>query len=128
MRWTQLKNSKYLSCRVAKVQRVQTEIEKADVEKHELNVHSFQETLGQTEENYHHTLSELVSEIKDKKLQDDAKRQTEVTIYYKDCSKLLFVYLFFFLVGSAFLRLYTRVRVASLRNRISLKTSQDWIE
>lgn len=67
-----------LSCRVAKVQRVQTEIEKADVEKHEALLTTFQATLGDTEESYHHTLSELLATIKDRKLQDDARLQVEV--------------------------------------------------
>nr|XP_045622554.1 serine/threonine-protein kinase TBK1-like isoform X3 [Procambarus clarkii] len=65
-------------CKVAKVQRVQTEIEKADVEKHEVLLASFQATLGDTEDSYHHTLSELLAAIKDRKLQDDARLQTEI--------------------------------------------------
>ncbi|XP_071540715.1 serine/threonine-protein kinase TBK1 isoform X2 [Panulirus ornatus] len=64
-------------CKVAKVQRVQTEIEKADVEKHEALLSSFQDTLGDTEDSYHHTLSELLAAIKDRKLQDDARLQIE---------------------------------------------------
>lgn len=67
-----------LFCRVAKVQRVQTEIEKADVEKHESLLATFQATLGDTEESYHLTLSELLATIKDRKLQDDARLQVEV--------------------------------------------------
>ncbi|XP_069961225.1 serine/threonine-protein kinase TBK1 isoform X3 [Cherax quadricarinatus] len=65
-------------CKVAKVQRVQTEIEKADVEKHEVILSSFQATLSDTEDSYHHTLSELLAAIKDRKLQDDARLQTEI--------------------------------------------------
>ncbi|XP_042234136.1 inhibitor of nuclear factor kappa-B kinase subunit epsilon-like isoform X2 [Homarus americanus] len=65
-------------CKVAKVQRVQTEIEKADVEKHETLLTSFQATFGDTEDSYHHTLSELLAAIKDRKLQDDARLQTRV--------------------------------------------------
>lgn len=76
----QLFASLCLSCRVAKVQRVQTEIEKADVEKHEALLTTFQATLGDTEESYHHTLSELLATIKDRKLQDDARLQVEVKI------------------------------------------------
>lgn len=64
-------------CKVAKVQRVQTEIEKADVEKHEALLATFQATLGDTEESYHLTLSELLASIKDRKLQDDARLQVE---------------------------------------------------
>lgn len=71
-----------MSSRVAKVQRVQTEIEVADVEKHENILISFQATLGDTEDSYHHTLSELLASIKDRKLQDDAMRQTEVTAFF----------------------------------------------
>lgn len=63
---------------MAKVQRVQTEIEKADVEKHEALLASFQDTLGDTEESYHLTLSELLATIKDRKLQDDVRLQVEV--------------------------------------------------
>lgn len=68
----------YFICRVAKVQRVQTEIEQADLEKHEALLYSFQATLGDTEESYHLTLSELLATIKDRKLQDDARLQIEV--------------------------------------------------
>ncbi|XP_045123829.1 inhibitor of nuclear factor kappa-B kinase subunit epsilon-like [Portunus trituberculatus] len=64
-------------CKVAKVQRVQTEIEQADLEKHEALLYSFQTTLGDTEESYHLTLSELLATIKDRKLQDDARLQIE---------------------------------------------------
>ncbi|XP_042862364.1 inhibitor of nuclear factor kappa-B kinase subunit epsilon-like isoform X2 [Penaeus japonicus] len=64
-------------CKVAKVQRVQTEIEEADVEKHEVLVVSFQDTLGNTEDQYHQTLSGLLAAIKDKKLQDDPRLQSE---------------------------------------------------
>ena len=63
---------------MAKVQRVQTEIEQADLEKHEAVLYSFQSTLGDTEESYHLTLSELLATIKDRKLQDDARLQIEV--------------------------------------------------
>lgn len=63
---------------MAKVQRVQTEIEKADVEKHEALLASFQDTLGDTEESYHLTLSELLATMKDRKLQDDVRLQVEV--------------------------------------------------
>lgn len=64
-------------CKVAKVQRVQTEIEQADLAKHEALLYSFQATLGDTEESYHLTLSELLATIKDRKLQDDARLQIE---------------------------------------------------
>lgn len=70
-------------CKVAKVQRVQTEIEEADVQKHEIHLTSFQATLNDTEERYHQTLSELLAAIKDKKLQDDPRFQTEI----QDCGK-----------------------------------------
>ena len=60
-------------CKVAKVQRVQTEIEEADVDKHESVLESFQETLSNTEELYHLTLSELLAVIKDRKILIDSK-------------------------------------------------------
>ncbi|KAK7072288.1 hypothetical protein SK128_028032 [Halocaridina rubra] len=64
-------------CKVAKVQRVQAEIEEADVQKHEVQLAVFQATLSDTEERYHQTLSELLAAIKDRKLQDDPRLQTE---------------------------------------------------
>ncbi|XP_076033468.1 I-kappaB kinase epsilon isoform X2 [Oratosquilla oratoria] len=64
-------------CKVAQVQRVQTEIEETDVEKHSLHLQSFQSALSDTEEKYHHTLSDLLASIKDKKLQDDSRLQSE---------------------------------------------------
>ncbi|XP_064122192.1 serine/threonine-protein kinase TBK1-like isoform X2 [Macrobrachium nipponense] len=65
-------------CKVAKVQRVQLEIEETDVQKHEALLISFQATLSDTEERYHQTLSELLAAIKDKKLQDDPILQAEM--------------------------------------------------
>ncbi|XP_066961952.1 inhibitor of nuclear factor kappa-B kinase subunit epsilon isoform X3 [Macrobrachium rosenbergii] len=65
-------------CKVAKVQRVQLEIEETDVQKHEALLTSFQATLSDTEERYHQTLSELLAAIKDKKLQDDPILQAEM--------------------------------------------------
>ena len=60
-------------CKVAKVQRVQAEIEEADVNKHETLLNNFQETLSSTEELYRHTLSELLAVIKDKKISTESR-------------------------------------------------------
>lgn len=79
--------------RVAKVQRVQTEIEQADLEKHEALLYSFQTTLGDTEESYHLTLSELLATIKDRKLQDDARLQIEVQYVVFDTCWTFFIVL-----------------------------------
>ncbi|RXG71378.1 Serine/threonine-protein kinase TBK1 [Armadillidium vulgare] len=57
-------------CKVAKVQRVQTEIEETDVEKHKELLSTFQRKLTETEECYHQTLSDILSFVKDRNLQD----------------------------------------------------------
>ncbi|KAB7500379.1 Serine/threonine-protein kinase TBK1 [Armadillidium nasatum] len=57
-------------CKVAKVQRVQTEIEETDVERHKELLSTFQRKLTETEESYHQTLSDILSFVKDRNLQD----------------------------------------------------------
>ncbi|KAK4298908.1 hypothetical protein Pmani_028778 [Petrolisthes manimaculis] len=65
-------------CKVAQVQRVQTEIEQADVEKHEILVAAFRGSLNETEDRYHHTLSQILASIKDRKLQDHARLLNQI--------------------------------------------------
>jgi len=60
------------------VQRVQLEIEKADVGKHTALLGTFQDTLGTTEDLYHQTLSDLLASLKDQKLRGDPRLHNEV--------------------------------------------------
>lgn len=64
-------------CKVAKVQRVQLEIERADVGKHETLLGTFQDALGTTEDLYHQTLSDLLASLKDQKLRGDPRLHNE---------------------------------------------------